>query len=75
MVTTQVYGDVKQMVRKIYKAPVMTAEAKQQGYDTVYDVDSELDEWSKQGYALFNTHFLGNTPESYDVLYILVKKE
>lgn len=65
------YGDVKQMVRRIAKGFPLP----EQGIDTVFDVDKELDQWSRQGYRLFNTHYLGSTPESYDVMYVLVKKE
>jgi hypothetical protein len=64
------YGDVKQMVRRIAKGHPIP----DQGVFDVYTVDKQLDEWTKQGYKLFNTHFRGVTPESYDVMYILVRE-
>ena len=68
--TEEFYGDVKQMVRRIAKQHPIP----EMGVFDVYTVDRQLDEWTKQGYRLFNTHFLGVTPESYDVMYILVRE-
>ena len=65
----EIYGDVKQMVRRIAKG----FPDPDHGVDDVKSVDKELGEWSKAGYRLFNTHYLGSTPESYDVMYILVR--
>ena len=68
--TDATYGDVKQMVRRISKGNITNPDS---GLDSVYDVDAELNKWYEAGYKLFNTHYLGISTDSYDVLYVLTK--
>jgi hypothetical protein len=35
------------------------------------DVDAYIAQWEAQGYELFNTHYLGENPEGYTMLYVL----
>ena len=38
-------------------------------------VNMELSAWYAKGYRLFSTHFLGENPEGFGVLYILVRED
>lgn len=58
---------VKQIVRYLAK----TGHTLEQAY-AVADVDYYLTEWIDKGYKLFNTHYLGENPEGFGVLYVLV---
>lgn len=60
---------VKQMIRNISRQNVTDLET---GVDSVLDVDAELNEYYAKGYKLFDTHYLGEVPEAYMVMYILV---
>lgn len=59
---------VKQIIRYIsrqYANP-------QEGHFSVAEVDAYVGSWIEQGYTLFNTHYLGENPEGFGVLYVLV---
>lgn len=59
---------VKQIIRYIsrqYANP-------QEGHYSVAEVDAYVGSWIEQGYKLFNTHYLGENPEGFGVLYVLV---
>lgn len=59
---------VKQVIRYVSRgAP--NPEARHYSVD---EVDEYLGFWISQGYKLFNTHYLGENPEGFGVLYILV---
>lgn len=62
---------VKQVIRYISR----TGGDPQSGHYSVFDVDAYLSEWVEKGYELFNTHYLGENPEGFGVLYVLVKKQ
>ena len=62
---------VKQVVRDISKRNYTDLET---GEVSIEFVDNNLNEWYAQGYKLFNTHYLGENPEAFKVLYILVKE-
>jgi hypothetical protein len=36
-------------------------------------IDRELSDWFAQGWKLFNTHYLGEMPEGFNILWILVR--
>jgi hypothetical protein len=61
--------DVKQIVRYISKGMPQP----QANFYSVEEVDAYVDSWLKQGYSLFNTHYIGEVPEAFGVLYILVR--
>jgi len=61
----------KQLIRWISKVNVTNLNT---GVDSVADIDKQLGELYADGFELFSTHYLGETPEGYGVLYILVKK-
>jgi two-component SAPR family response regulator len=62
---------VKQIIRWISKMNYSNPEA---NFWSVQEVDAYINSWLEQGYALFNTHYIGDNPEGYGVLYILVLK-
>lgn len=59
---------VKQLMRWISKNDTTDIN---QGFDRVQDVDIELGNYYVQGYRLFATHYIGQNPEAFGVLYIL----
>lgn len=61
--------DVKQIVRYIAKGTPQP----QANFYSVEEVDAYVDSWLKQGYSLFNTHYIGEVPEAFGILYILVR--
>lgn len=62
-------ADVHHMVRKIGLNPDPTT-----GVMTVDEVDSHVRNWLQAGYKLQSTHFVGQEPGVYIVLYILVRE-
>ena len=62
---------VHQLVRDISKKNYTNPET---GEVSIAFVDENLNEWYAKGYKLFNTHYLGEIPEAFKVLYILVKE-
>jgi len=69
--TSTVLPKVKQIIRYISRQ----APDPQSGHFGVGEIDSYLSGWIGQGYELFNTHYLGENPEGFGVLYILKFKE
>lgn len=61
---------VKNVIRYISKRGLTLPETSEW---SVGDVDTYLSEWIAKGYRLFSTHYLGENPEGYGVLYVLVK--
>jgi len=69
-VETEVYGpSIHNFIRYISRKGEDTAD----GQRSVWTVDAELEQWIQKGFKLFNTHFLGENPEGFGVLYILVR--
>jgi len=62
---------VKQIIRYISR---VAPDPEDQHY-SVYEIDAYVSEWIDNGYKLFATHYLGENPEGFGVLYILVKEE
>lgn len=62
--------EVKQLIRWISKTNITSPDME---YDRVQDIDLELSGLYKNGYTLFATHYLGQNPEAFGVLYILTK--
>ena len=60
---------VKQIIRYISR----TAGDPQANHWSVQEIDAYLDAWYQQGYKLYNTHYLGENPEGFGVLYIMTK--
>ncbi len=63
-------GAVKQLIRWISKQNVTSPDME---FDRVQDIDTELAAYYDLGYKLFATHYLGQNPEAFGVLYILTK--
>lgn len=63
--------EIRQVVRWISKTNVSNAGA---GFDSVEDVNKHLSNMLAEGFKLFNTHYLGENPESFGVLYVLVRE-
>lgn len=61
---------VKQIIRYISKQYANP----QEGHFSVAEVDAYVGSWVDQGYMLFNTHYIGEAPEGYGVLYVLVRQ-
>lgn len=40
----------------------------------IMEVDAAVDAWVRDGYKLFNTHYLGETPEAYGMWFVLVRE-
>lgn len=59
---------VKQLMRWLSKTDITDVS---QGFDRVQDIDAQLSDYYAQGYRLFATHYLGQNPEAFGVLYIL----
>jgi hypothetical protein len=59
---------VHHVVRSIAK------EMPQSGSVLAEEVNLYLSEWFAKGYELFSTHYLGENPEAYIMLYVLVRK-
>ncbi len=70
-VVATVLPKVKQIIRYISRQ----APSIEQEHFSVQEVDDYLSFWILQGYELFNTHYLGENPEGFGVLYILKFKE
>lgn len=67
---TEVYvPSIHNLIRYISRTGEDTAD----GQRSVWTVDAELEQWIQKGFKLFNTHFLGENPEAFGVLYILVR--
>jgi len=62
---------VKQIIRTISKSNVSDPNI---GFFNVKDVDEYVSVWCSKGYEILNTHYLGEGPEGYQVLYVLVLK-
>lgn len=62
---------VKQIIRWISQTGMTDFST---GAWNVAEIDRYVSEWLDQGWKLFNTHFLGTTPEGFGVLYILIKE-
>lgn len=45
-----------------------------EGTTSAEELNMYLSEWYAKGYRLFNTHFLGENPEAYLMLYVLVRE-
>jgi hypothetical protein len=60
---------VKQIIRYLSKQ----GRYGQEGSWPVGDVDVYLSEFINLGYTLFDTHYMGEAPEGYGVLYVLVR--
>jgi len=45
------------------------------GPRAVAELDAEIQAWFDQGYKLFQAFYLGETPEFFQLMYILVKDE
>lgn len=65
------YASVKQIIRDIAKPTSMPNF--DNGPWTVEMIDSYVGEWVDRGYDLVSTHYLGEIPEGYKVLYVLKK--
>ena len=61
---------VKQVIRYISK---QNRSMQVSGEWSVEDVDNYLSEWLNKGFRLFSTHYLGENPEGYGMMYVLVK--
>jgi len=61
---------VKQIIRYISRQ----APNPLQEHYSVGEIDSYVGSWIEQGYKLFNTHYIGENPEGFGVLYILVRQ-
>lgn len=59
---------VHHVVRSIAKAMPM------EGAVLAEEVNLYLSEWFAKGYELFSTHYLGENPEAYIMLYVLIRK-
>lgn len=57
---------VKQIQRYISKSNLPNG-----GALPVEEVDTYLDSWYAKGYVLVSTHYLGENPEGYGMLYVL----
>ncbi len=68
--TSETYQQVYQMVRWIVKGQSSDPE---KNIWSVYDVNEHINRKLEEGYQLFNTHYLGETPEAYGMLYVLVR--
>jgi len=68
---TEKLTKVKQIIRTIAKSNVSDASI---GYFSVAEVDEYVSIWCGKGYDLVATHYLGEGPEGYQVLYVLVLK-
>lgn len=62
-------SSVKNVVRWISKQNISNPDL---GVWAVSEVDEYLNYLYTMGYHLFNTHYLGENPEGYGVLYVLV---
>jgi len=62
--------NVKQIIRYISKQYANPME----GHYSVGEVDLYVSSWIDKGYKLFDTHYIGEVPEGYGVLYILVRQ-
>lgn len=43
-------------------------------YGDVSVIDEQVSEWVNRGWRLFNTHYLGEAPEGFGILYVLVRE-
>ena len=66
------YPSVKQILRVISKQGM---DSVMDGYFRIETVDAYVAEWIDKGYKLANTHYVGENPEGYIMLYVLVKQE
>ena len=69
--TKTVLPKVKQIIRYISRG---TPDPQMEHY-SVEEIDDYLSGWFSQGYELFNTHYIGENPYGFGVLYILKFKE
>ena len=65
------YPSVKQIVRDIAKPTKMPDW--ENGPWTIEAIDAYVGEWVDKGYDLVSTHYLGEVPEGYKILYVLKK--
>ena len=61
---------MKLILRYLNKQNVTTAN----GSFSVEDVNVFVSQWLNKGYVLKNTHYVGDNPEGYGVLFVLVKE-
>jgi hypothetical protein len=59
---------IKHIIRGISKAGGISEEA-----DPVQDIEMYVNSFLNDGYKLFATHYLGETPEVFRILYVLVR--
>lgn len=64
--------DVHHMVRGISKSN-RYVEAHGSAYFPVAEIDANLTHWLDQGYTLRNVFYLGEAPEGYHMMYILIR--
>ena len=62
---------VKQLQRVIAK----DLSGMQHGALSIEQVDALLSSWFDKGYKLFNTHYIGESPDGYSMIYVLVLAE
>jgi len=61
---------MKLVLRYLNKQNVTTAT----GSFSVEDVNVFVSQWLNKGYVLKNTHYVGENPDGYGVLFVLVKE-
>lgn len=64
------FPSVKQIVRYLSRQAPNPLEA----HYSIAEVDAYVGSWVDQGYKLISTHYLGENPEGFGVLYILVRE-
>lgn len=65
------YPSVHVMIRWISRSNISAPDLSYQNY---MEVDAEVGAWLLEGYKLINTHFLGENPEAFGVMFILAKQ-
>ena len=63
---------VRHVVRGISKLGITVLPENGPEQYAVQDVEARLAEYYKQGYKLLETHYLGETPDVYMMLYVLI---
>ena len=61
---------LKLVLRYLNKQNITTAS----GSFSVEDVNVFVSQWLNKGYTLKNTHYVGENPDGYGVLFVLVKE-
>ena len=60
----------KQFIRYISRQNITDLDSNQW---TVQEVDAYIDAWYQQGYKITDTHYLGENPEGFGMLYVMTK--